>query len=124
MKIMLATFVLLTATTAAHGERRCGWLSNPATAKWELYDAQGGWEIMFRGGDGHAAQGMDKIPDLTTGEYVRTFAIHGYACACLNVDIDTSTTEHIISRIYSVKQLPLAKCRDDPAVQYFLQNDN
>jgi hypothetical protein len=120
MKIMLATLVILALAFAVHAETRCGWLSNPATGKWELYDAQGGWEIMFLGGDGHSAEGVDKIPDLTAGEYVRTFAIHGYACACLKVDIDASTTERIISSIHSVKQLPLSKCRNDPAIGYFL----
>ncbi|MFL5019279.1 MAG: DUF4087 domain-containing protein [Rhizobium sp.] len=120
MKLLTSVIILALGTaSAAQAERRCGWLSNPATGKWELYDAKGGWQIMFLGGDGSQAEGVDKIPDLTAGEYVYTFAIHGYACACMNVDAD----QEAITRIYSVQQLPLARCRNDPAIQYFLKQD-
>ncbi|MGO8655867.1 hypothetical protein ACC771_09280 [Rhizobium ruizarguesonis] len=37
----------------------------------------------------------------------------------MNVDAD----QEAITRIYSVQQLPLATCRNDPAIQYFLKQD-
>ena len=117
MKFLSALTVIALISSPAWGaERRCGWLSNPATGKWQLYDATAVWQIMFSGGDGSRAEGMDKIPDLTAGEYVHTFAIHGYACACMKVDTDDES----ITRIFSVQQLPLATCRADRAIQYFL----
>lgn len=63
-------------------------------------------------GSGYKAEGMNHIPDLTTGEYVYTHAVHGYACACMDVDTDG---EGGITRIRSVRQLPLSRCRTDPA---------
>lgn len=114
-----AAAVLLASAVTAHAEKRCGWLSNSATGKWDLYDAQGAWQIMFLGGDGGQAEGMENIPDLTEGEYVRTFATKGYACACMSVD----TEGEAITRIHSVNQLPLSRCRNDLAIQYFMQKD-
>ncbi|RUL98064.1 DUF4087 domain-containing protein [Rhizobium chutanense] len=117
----LHAFVLmmLLAPAAAHAERRCGWLDNPSTANWSLMDAGGGWIIM-ENGSGYKAEGMDKIPDLTTGEYVYTNATHGYACACMDVDMDG---EGGISRIHSVRQLRLSRCRSDAAIRWFLEKD-
>jgi hypothetical protein len=112
-----AGVLMVLFASVALAERRCGWLDNPATGKWTLYDADGGKQVMFAGGDGTRAGGMDKIPDLTKGEYVRTFAIHGYACVCMDVDTD----EESVTEIRRVRQLPLAKCRADPAIQYFLE---
>src|SRR5688500_9428530 len=103
-RLATAAVFLLASTIAAHAQQRCGWLSNSATGKWDLYDAQGVWQIMFLGGDGRKAEGMDKIPDLTAGEYVRTFATKGYGCACMNVDTDGEA----ITQIHSVRQLPLS----------------
>ncbi|WP_064682474.1 DUF4087 domain-containing protein [Rhizobium bangladeshense] len=111
----LALMVFL-APAAAHAERRCGWLDNPSMAKWLLMDAGGGWTIMDNGSGYKAAEGMDKIPDLTAGEFVYTYGTHGYACACMNVDTDG---EEGITRIHSVRQLPLSRCRNDPAVRRF-----
>lgn len=113
--IAAAAATILAWTIPAKAEHRCGWLSNSAMGKWDLYDAQGAWQIKFLGGDGRQAEGMDKILDLANGEYVRTFASKGYACACMNVD----TEEEHITRIYAVRQLPLSKYRQDPAIQFF-----
>ena len=108
--------MMLLVPAAAQAEKRC---DNPATATWSLHDASGGWIIM-EGGSGYKAEGVDRIPDLTTGEYVYTHAIHGYACACMDVDTDG---EGGISRIRSVRQLPLSRCRSDPALGWFLDKD-
>ena len=122
MRLLNGTIVILSvlvSTTTAHAERRCGWLENPAAGKWTLYDAQGGWQIMFTGGGFRAAEGLDKIPDLTLKEYIHTFAIHGYACACLDLD----TEKESITRIHSVRQLPLSRCDKGPKIKYFLENE-
>ncbi|MBY4630709.1 DUF4087 domain-containing protein [Rhizobium croatiense] len=111
--------MMLLVPAAAQAEKRCGWLDNPATATWSLNDAAGGWIIM-ENGSGYRAKGMNHIPDLTTGEYVYTHAVHGYACACMEVDTDG---EGGISRIRSVRQLPLSRCRSDPALGWFLNKD-
>jgi hypothetical protein len=120
VRLILASVALIFLMAAPdQAEERCGWLSNSATGKWDLYDTRGAWQIMFLGGDSSQAEGMDKIPDLTLGEYVRTFATKGYGCACMDADTD----DDAITRIHSVRQLPLSRCRTDPAIQYFLQKD-
>ena len=104
--------------TAAHAETRCGWLSNPSMGLWELYDADGLWTIRSNAIH-YEAKGTDKIPDISTGEYVHTFASHGYACACMEV----VTEPEIVLEIRSVRQLPLATCERDPAIRYFLDKN-
>lgn len=111
-------FIAVLASRAVHAETRCGWLSNPSMGLWELYDAGGLWTIRSNAIH-HEAKGMDKIPDISTGEYVHTFASHGYACACM----DVVTEPEIVLEIRSVRQLPLATCERDPAIQYFLDKD-
>lgn len=119
MKRTVALAVLASlASTAAHAETRCGWLSNPSMGLWELYDADGLWTIRSNAIH-YEAKGTDKIPDISTGEYVYTFASHGYACACLDVD----TEPEIILEIRSVRQLPLSTCERDPAIRYFLDKN-
>ncbi|WP_092747302.1 DUF4087 domain-containing protein [Rhizobium aethiopicum] len=119
MRLHAFVLMMLLAPAAAHAERRCGWLENPSMRNWSLLDADGGWIIM-ENGSGYKAEGMDKIPDLTTGEYVYTYAAHGYGCACMDVETDG---EEGISRIHSVRQLPLSRCRSDPAIRWFLDRD-
>ena len=119
-KVLLVGAFFLAGVSAAQAERRCGWLDNPATGKWTLYDADGGKQVMFAGGDGTRAKGMELIPDLTQGEYVRTFGIHGYACVCMDVETDDES----VTEIRRVRQLPLSTCRADPAIQYFLDEKN
>ncbi|MBX4864585.1 DUF4087 domain-containing protein [Rhizobium sophorae] len=111
--------VILLASAAAQAEQRCGWLDNTAARTWSLNDADGGWSIMDNTG-GPTAKGMDEIPDMTRGEYVYTNAGHGYACACMNVDTDD---EGAITRIHSVRQLALSRCRSDRAIGWFLHKD-
>ncbi|MDO3435510.1 DUF4087 domain-containing protein [Rhizobium sp. CBN3] len=120
MRLHALVLMVLLAPAAAHAERRCGWLENPSMAKWSLIDAGGGWTIMDNGSGYKAAEGMDKIPDLTAGEFVYTYASHGYACACMDVDTDG---EEGITRIHSVRQLPLSRCRNDAAIRWFLDKD-
>lgn len=61
--------MMLLVPAAAQAEKRCGRRDNPTTATWSLNDAAGGWIIM-KNGSGYKAEGMDHIPDLTSGEYV------------------------------------------------------
>jgi hypothetical protein len=118
-RLHVLVLMMILTPAAAQAEQRCGWLDNPATRTWSLNDADGGWGLMDNTG-GPTAEGMDEIPDLTNGEYVYTNAGHGYACACMNVDTDD---EGAITRIHSVRQLPLSRCRSDRAIGWFLHKD-
>jgi len=93
-------------------ETRCGWLQNPTPANWWLVDNAGRWTISLQGGV--QAAGLDKIPDLSRSQYVRTNRSYGYACACLEVATNAKTRR--ITRIYRVQQQPLRTCREDPAL--------
>ncbi|WP_371411924.1 DUF4087 domain-containing protein [Neorhizobium sp. T6_25] len=96
---------------AALAETRCGWLVNPTPRNWTLIDAQNEWLIMLQGG--YEAKGMDKIKDMAEGEHVTINYSHGYACFCMNVSTDKDGS---VRQIYSTRQLPLSKCRHDPAL--------
>jgi hypothetical protein len=91
-------------------EKRCGWVQNPTPANWWLVDRVGWWTMGIQGG--YQAPGMDNLPDFTEGEYVATNgSAGGYACACMDVNTDRRRMK--ITRIYSVEQLPLSRCRRD-----------
>nr|WP_314084732.1 DUF4087 domain-containing protein [uncultured Shinella sp.] len=93
---LLALATLSTGVQAA--ESRCGWLQNPTPGNWWLDDADG----------------MDRIPDISEGDYVRTNGNYGYACACMTVDTDDD--EGRILAIYSFRQLPISQCANDEAL--------
>ena len=113
-KILVSTtLILLAAVSANAAETRCGWLQNPTPANWWLDDADGSWTIMTQGG-GWEPDGMDRIPDISEGDYVRTNGNYGYACACMNVDTDSG--EGRIVAIHSFRQLPIAQCANDTAL--------
>ena len=111
-RIALAPLVLVLLAAPAAAEQRCGWLQNPTPGNWTLSDADGDW-LLSSQGDGRQAQGMDLIPDITVRDFVVTNPPdHGYACACLSVDVDAQAMR--IDRISSFRQLPLRKCDADP----------
>lgn len=108
--LAIATGLLLMAALPGYSaETRCGWLQNPTPGNWWLTDADATWTISAQGG--YRARGMDNIPDISTGQYVRTNGYYGYGCACLEVTVDWRRSR--ISRIDSVEQLPLKQCRQD-----------
>ena len=108
--LALALLLGLTVTPIAAAENRCGWLQNPTPANWWLDDADGSWTIMTQGGRTEP-DGMDRIPDISEGDYVRTNGNYGYACACLKADVDEN--EGRILAIYSFRQLPISQCAND-----------
>jgi hypothetical protein len=109
--IVLLLWALVTPNDSiAATERRCGWLENPTPANWWLTDSTAEWVLSTQGGT--QASGMDLIPDLATRQFVTTNGHYGYACACVNGEYDSD--EKRVTRIISVEQLPLAKCRRDP----------
>jgi Protein of unknown function (DUF4087) len=110
---MFGFAVLIGLASAAHAERRCGWIINPTPANWSLRDAQDEWVISVQGGK--QAEGFDSIPDLTEREWITTNAgSYGYGCACLDVKTNVSGSgERSITRIMAVKQRPLRACRAD-----------
>lgn len=110
--ISLVSTLVCWVPSSIASEKRCGWLVNPTPANWWLTDRDGLWLISAQGGD--SANGMENIPDISRGEYVTTNVHYGYACACLNVT--TEQAEMKIVNISSFQQLPLATCREDPAL--------
>ena len=116
-KLLAITLCCCLAPMVAEAETRCGWLSNPTPRDWSLNDADGEWVIMVQGG--YEAKGMDKISDMQEGEFVSMNYSHGYACYCLDV---TTSNDGGIEEIFSSKQLPLSKCRDDEALSEPLQD--
>ena len=63
---------------------------------------------------GYEARGINRMPDFTTREWVRTNGYDGYGCACLTVDVDVRSFR--VLRINGVEQLPLSRCRQDRAL--------
>lgn len=105
----LATTMLI-ASAASAAENRCGWIVNPTPGNYWLDDREGSWTIMTQGSD-IEAKGAEKMPDFSAKEFVRTNGYYGYACTCMSVDLDKA--EKRITEIHSVKQLALAKCKND-----------
>lgn len=110
---LLALVLSLSAVPVLAAETRCGWLQNPTPSNWWLDDRDASWTIMTQG-DIEPPPGMDLIPDISAGDYVMTNGYYGYACACMSVEVN-KTREQIIE-ILSVKQLSIAKCENDPAL--------
>ncbi|MGV3548738.1 DUF4087 domain-containing protein [Rhizobium sp.] len=106
-----ALVVLFSVATTAVAENRCGWVQNPTPGNWWLTDADGQWTIMTQGS--YEAPGMDAIGDISAGDYIANNGNYGYACGCMNVDTDG---EGVITRIYSFRQLSIAKCENDSAL--------
>ncbi|MCM2292793.1 DUF4087 domain-containing protein [Allorhizobium sp. BGMRC 0089] len=103
---------LFTTQGQAAPQKRCGWIVNPTPGNYWLNDAQGSWTILTQGSPDEP-DGMDKIGDLSTGQYVRTNGDYGYACACMKVDTLTENGVQRITAIYSFQQLPLKQCQTD-----------
>jgi hypothetical protein len=114
-RVIFGALLALTAAsvTAGAAENRCGWLQNPTPANWWLVDGEGTWTIMTQGG-GDEPDGIDIIPDISEGDYVRTNGNYGYACACLKVDTDADQGR--ILAIHSFRQLPISQCENDSAL--------
>lgn len=110
--IILAAAVtaVLSGSTAWAAENRCGWIQNPTPGNYWLDDREGSWTIMTQGSDDEP-KGADNLPDFSAGEFVKTNGTYGYACTCMSVETDKRTRR--ITEIVSVKQLPLAKCKND-----------
>lgn len=99
-------------STVPKTELRCGWIDNPTPANWWLTDRHGQWLMMAMGG--HEAPGMDKMPDMSSGEWVKTNGYYGYGCGCLRVTVDARSKR--ITRIFSARQVPLRQCRRDASL--------
>ena len=113
-QVLLLGLALLSAGVAeAAPENRCGWVVNPTPGNWWLTDRDDTWIMTSQGGE-QEPDGMDKIGDISAGDYVATNGYYGYACGCMKVDVDK--TGKRIARIYSFRQLPIAKCRADTSL--------
>ena len=93
--------------TVEKSERRCGWFSNPTPSNASLYDRDGEWIIAVQGG--HQADG--DWPDFGPKQWIQTNVHYGYGCACLQLQVNSSTRE--VMAIESAKARPLSACRND-----------
>ena len=112
-KYVLAGVVMLFSMVSFAQETRCGWLENPTPANLYLIDRDGVWNISMQGG--RAAAGMDNLKAGPADQYVAINGGYGYSCACLKVSVDKKN--RYITKIFSAKNLPLDKCRNDKAIQ-------
>ncbi|WNK40773.1 DUF4087 domain-containing protein [Pantoea agglomerans] len=111
MKITLFFLILLSISLSSVGsELRCGWLQNPSPGNKWIIDKDGIWDISSQGG--FFSDGIDNLKDFTDKEYVKTNGGYGYGCACIKVDVDYIKKR--ITKIYSERVLPLARCQNDP----------
>ncbi len=62
-------------------------------------------------GSGFEPPGMDLVTGLPKSDFVRTNGPYGYGCACLDAEFDRS--QRRITRIESVRPMPLSRCRSD-----------
>jgi hypothetical protein len=99
------------AIEAQAAERRCGWLQNPTPGNYWLIDREGQWVMAAQGA--RETPGMDRVPDMTEREWVRTNGQYGHGCAC--VVMDTGARGQVL-RIHAVEPLPLSRCRRDRAL--------
>jgi hypothetical protein len=108
----LALLILIgcCAPSVEAAEVRCGWLSNLTPRNWWLTDKDGDWTLSTQGSD-RQAEGMELIPDLTEGEFVRTNGSYGYGCACLTLEVGRGQKR--VTRIVAARQLWLSQCRAD-----------
>ncbi len=91
-----------------HGETRCGWFVNPTPSNVWLIDRDDQWIIGVQGG----FQAEGDWPTFSDKEWVKTNINYGYGCACMKVQVDSSS--HRILRIFSAASRPLLACRKDP----------
>ncbi|CAH0311464.1 DUF4087 domain-containing protein [Roseomonas sp. CECT 9278] len=96
------------ASPAEASDRRCGWLHNPSPGNYWLTDRDGDWIMASQGAP--QTPGMNRVPDMTVRQWVRTNGYYGYGCACVVMDADARRT---VRRIHAVEQLPLARCQND-----------
>jgi hypothetical protein len=113
MRLAAAAACLTLIATPAAAEKRCGWLVNPTPANWWLNDRDGQWILSVQGRGG--APGFDDLPDMSLRGWVRTGpGSYGHGCACLDLTVDRGSKR--VLRIASATPLPLAACRNDPAL--------
>lgn len=112
--IALAMLAGVMCLPAGAAENRCGWYVNPTPGNFYLRDRDGDWWMRSQGG--MEAEGFDDhAPEFDPKQYVLLQPNgYGYGCACFSVDTDKA--EKNITRIYSGKILPLARCRNDKAL--------
>ena len=108
--LLFSSAAMLAGATAASAEMRCGWVENPTPGNYYLSDRDGRWEISAQGG--YEAEGMDKIGDLSAGDYRATNGNYGYACGCATVKSDADSQRIVV--IDAFMQKTLADCEADP----------
>jgi hypothetical protein len=100
----LALCIALPQPAAA--EVRCGWLVHPTPGNLWLKDDRGDWLISTQGGP--YAEGVERLPEPTPGQFVKSNGDYGYSCACVQGAFDAKTTS--VTRIDAARALPLSVC--------------
>jgi hypothetical protein len=113
MRRIALAVVFAAQAGAALADTRCGWVVNPTPGNWWLADRQGQWILTTQGLD--RDPGMDKIPDLTTHDFVRTNGYYGYACGCITGAFDTGAK--VVIEIKRFARKPLSACRKDKGLK-------
>jgi len=108
-----ASVAIVLALSACLGralaDERCGWLENPTPGNWWLKNADGVWIISAQGGP--YAEGAEKLPEPTPGQFVATNGHYGYSCACVSGNFDGRTQS--VTRLDATRVLALSVCQDD-----------
>jgi Protein of unknown function (DUF4087) len=110
--LLSVALTLLGSSSGYASEQRCGWYINPTPGNLWLQDKDALWGITSQmQSEGPDAIGADdKAPQMNSKEYMDKGTGHGHRCACLTVDTDHKDK---ITRVYSGRTLPLAKCKED-----------
>ena len=115
---MIRHAALAAAATAALAlpalaETRCGWMANPTPGNWWLTDRDATWTLSTQGIE--PTNGWLDLPPWDHGdEWVSINGSYGYGCACFEGTVDWGT--EAVTRVTSVRPLPLSRCYNDPAL--------
>lgn len=124
--VVVRKYLVLAALVAAlpadaKSERRCGWYHNPTPANVVLADADGQWWISRQGSapvpgfeDAYTPAFDNRLRMDYGGEVTDSY---GYSCACADGEFapDAELEENVQS-ISRLTELPIEKCRADPAL--------
>lgn len=116
-KLFSICFMLCLTPISFAKKMRCGWLDNPTPSNLWLVDKDAEWVISKQGG--YEALGIDKLKDFADDQYVHTNGNYGHGCSCLVVDVDK--IDKTIRKIYSAKNIEVARCQSDRKIKKLLE---
>ena len=105
------SLILLSVTSPAHAETRCGWFENPTPGNAWLTDADGQWVISTQGTESEVEGDWPSFEGREGGWVHTNGGSYGYGCVCMKVKTDAAT--ETLLKIESSRVLPLSVCRTD-----------